>query len=74
MGAAASLTLSRAFRGRRFVGSSTFITTERLESSQPPQVSASDEVLAFIFSASGLNYEEIKARAALLEDLAPATI
>jgi Zn-dependent M28 family amino/carboxypeptidase len=74
MGAAASLTLSRAFRGRRFVGSSTFITTERLDSSQPPQVSASDEVLAFIFSASGLNYEEIKARAALLEDLAPATI
>ena len=74
MGAAASLTLSRSFRGRRFFGSSSFITTERLDTPRPPELSVSDDVLAFIFTASGLNYEEIKSRAALLEDLTPSTI
>ena len=73
MGAAASLTLSPRFRGRRF-GSSTFVTTERLDSPRPPEVAVSDDVLGFIFSASGLNYEEIKGHAALLENLPPATI
>jgi hypothetical protein len=74
MGAAASLTLNRSFRGRRFFGTSTFTTTQRLDSARPPDVSVSDEVLAFIFTASGLNYEEIKARAGLLQDLTPSTI
>src|SRR4030095_10439330 len=73
MGAAASLTLNRSFRGRRF-GTATFITTERLDSPRPPEVSVSDDVLAFMFSASGFNYEEIKAKAARLDDLPPATV
>jgi Peptidase family M28 len=73
MGAAASLTLTRAFRSRRF-GSPAFTTTERLDTPRPPEVSVSDDVLTFLFSASGLNYEEIKNRAGLLEDLTPATI
>jgi len=74
MGAAASLTLSRSLRGRRFFGSSTFTTTQRLDFPRAPDISVSDDVLAFIFSASGVNYDEIKARAGLLEDLTPSTI
>ena len=74
MGAAASLTLSRSLRGRRFFGSSTFTTTQRLDFPRAPDISVSDDVLAFIFSASGVNYDENKARAGLLEDLTPSTI
>jgi Zn-dependent M28 family amino/carboxypeptidase len=74
MGAAASITQTRFFRGRRTPGPSPFTTTQRLDFPRPPEVSVSDEVLAFIFSASGLDYAEIKARAGRLETLAPATI
>ena len=37
-----------------------------------PNLSVSDDVLAFIFSASGLNYEELKAKAGSWRDLTPA--
>jgi len=75
MGAAASLSpsgASRGFLGRG--GSSLFTTTQRLDLPRAPDVSVSDDVLAFIFSASGLNYEEIKGKASREEDLAPTRI
>src|SRR6185295_17683389 len=74
MGAAASISLSRSARGRPGFGASDFTTTQRLDLPQPPEVSVSDDVLAFIFSASGLSYEELKAKAGLGEALTPAAV
>src|SRR6185295_17851383 len=51
-----------------------FTTTQRLDLPRPPEITVSDSVLAFIFSASGLDYQELKAKAALGEDLTPAAI
>ena len=75
MGAAASVSLARPSRGRFGSGGPvSFTTTQRLDSPRPPDISVSDGVLAFIFSASGVDYEELKAKARLGEDLTPAPI
>ena len=75
MGAAASLSLARSFRGRSgSVGASSFTTTQRLDLPRPPEVTVSEDILAFIFSASGLDYEELKKKADVGEPLTPASI
>jgi Peptidase family M28 len=75
MGAAVSFALARSFRGRSGAGgAASFTTTQRLDLPRPPEITVSDDVLAFIFSASGLNYEELKAKAELGEALTPAAI
>ena len=64
MGAAASVSLARPSRGRFGSGGPvSFTTTQRLDSPRPPDISVSDGVLEFIFSASGVDYEELKAKA-----------
>ena len=73
MGAAASLSVSRSFRGR-FGNALGFTTTQRLDLPRPPEITVADDVLAFIFSASGLNYEELKRKADSGEALTPATV
>ena len=74
MGAAASIALSRSARSRSGFAGGSFTTTQRLDSPRPPELSVSDDVLAFIFSASGLDYEALKAKANLGEGLAPASV
>ena len=74
MGAAASITVTRSFRGRRNAGPTSFTTTQRLDLPRPPEVAVSDAVLTFLFSASGMNYDDIKAKAGRFEALTPATI
>lgn len=74
MGAAASITSTRFFRGRRNTGPSSFTTTQRLDLPRPPEVAVSDEVLTFLFSATGTGYEEIRARVGQREELTPASI
>ena len=75
MGAAASVSLARSSRGRFGSGGPvSFTTTQRLDLPRPPDISVSDGVLAFIFSASGVDYEELKAKARSGEDLIPAAI
>jgi len=74
MGAAASIALSRSARARSGFAGGSFTTTQRLDSPRPPELSVSDDVLAFIFSASGLNYEALKEKAELGEALAPTAI
>ena len=75
MGAAASVSLARSSRGRFGSGGPvSFTTTQRLDFPRPPDISVSDGVLAFIFSASGVDYEELKAKARSGQDLIPAAI
>jgi Peptidase family M28 len=71
MGAAVSLSLVGLYRDRP---TSTFVTTQRLDLPRAPDVAVSDAVLAFVFSASGINYEDLKAKAAEQEDLPRATV
>ena len=67
--------LARPSRGRFGSGGPvSFTTTQRLDSPRPPDISVSDDVLAFIFSASGLDYEELKAKARFGKVLTPAPI
>ena len=75
MGAAASVSLARSSRGRFGSGGPvSFTTTQRLDLPRPPDISVSDGVLAFIFSASGVDYEELKAKARSGQDLTPAPV
>jgi hypothetical protein len=71
MGASASLSFGGTYSERTV---STFVTTQRLDLPRAPEVALSDEALAFLFSASGLNYEDIRARGSRQQDLAPATV
>jgi hypothetical protein len=71
MNAAASLSLisdGQTPDGGR-VGTSAFTTTQRLDLPRAPAVSVSDEVFQFLFSASGLDYPDLKAKAGRGEDL-----
>ena len=75
MGAAASFSLARPSRGRFGSGGpASFTTTQRLDLPRPPDIAVSDSVLEFIFSASGVDYEELKAKARSGQDLTPAPI
>jgi hypothetical protein len=75
MGAGAALSLATGLGGGR-LGNTTgsFTTAQRLDLPKAPAVTVTDEVLEFLFSASGLNYADLKGRADRREDLAPATI
>jgi hypothetical protein len=53
---------------------SNFTTTQRLDLPRAPQIVLSDEAMAFLFSASGLNYADLKAKADRREDLPVATL
>lgn len=44
-------------------GRPDFQTAQRLDSLRPPQVTADDEFLSFVFGASGYDYADLKARA-----------
>ena len=46
-----------------------FQTVQRLDNKVPPQITASDEFFDFIFSASGMKYADIKAKADAREAL-----
>ncbi|HET9217511.1 MAG TPA: M28 family peptidase [Terriglobia bacterium] len=74
MGAAASITSSRFVRGRRNAGPSSFTTTQRLDLPRAPELAVSDEVLTFLFSASRVGYDEIRAKVGRREELTPASI
>jgi hypothetical protein len=71
MGAGAALSLAT---GPVAVRTGSFTTTRRLDLPEAPAVTMSDEALAFLFSGSGLNYTDLKAKADRREDLTPATI
>lgn len=60
--------------GRGAATTGSFTTTQRLDLPKAPAVTVSDEVMAFLFSGSGLNYTDLKAKADRRENLAPATI
>ena len=51
-----------------------FTTTQRLDGSPAPTITATDELLDFLFSASDLNYADLKARAQQQEDLPRFTL
>jgi hypothetical protein len=51
-----------------------FQTVQRLDNKVPPAITASDEFFTFIFSASGLNYADIKAKADAREALPAAAL
>ena len=74
MGAAASFSLAGQYRGGGGRGLPNFTTTQRLDLPRPQEITLSDEALSFLFSASGLNYEEIKGKAQRQEDLPAAAI
>jgi len=46
-----------------------FQTTQRLDTVRPPQMTADDEFMSFVFSASGYDYADLKARAERKESL-----
>jgi hypothetical protein len=60
--------------GQRGGNAADFTTSQRLDLPRPPSVSVSDEVLEFIFSASGMAYPELKLKADRREALPTATI
>jgi hypothetical protein len=66
MGAAASLSLAGRYGDRPPF---TFTTAQRLDLPRAPEVVLSDEAMAFLFSASGLNFEDLRRKAALQEQL-----
>jgi hypothetical protein len=51
-----------------------FQTVQRLDNKIPPQITAGDDFFTFIFSASGLNYADIKAKADAREALPAAAL
>jgi hypothetical protein len=51
-----------------------FTTTQRLDMPKAPAVTVSDEALEFLFSASGLDYADLKAKAERGESLPATTI
>jgi hypothetical protein len=51
-----------------------FQTVQRLDSKVPPQITASDDFFNFIFSAAGLNYADIKAKADAREAIPPVAL
>jgi hypothetical protein len=77
MNAAAALSLATGGRvgsGGRGGGVSSFTTAQRLDLPKAPAVTVSDEVLDFLFSASGLNYADLKAKADRGDTLPVATV
>jgi hypothetical protein len=51
-----------------------FTTVQRLDVPRPPSITVSDEFLEFLFSASGLNYADLRAKADRRENLPTATL
>lgn len=51
-----------------------FTTVQRLDTKTPPQITASDEFFAFLFSAAGQNYADLKAKADQGEALPAVTL
>ena len=76
MGVAATLSPATpgGGRGQRGGNAPDFTTSQRLDLPEPPTVTLSDEALEFIFSGSGMNYLELKAKADRREDLPTGTI
>jgi hypothetical protein len=74
MNAAAALTLADGTEGLVRGVATSFTTTQRLDLPRAPAVTVSDEALAFLFSASGLDYAELKAKAERAEALPSAPI
>jgi hypothetical protein len=76
MGAAAALSLANGTRpsGRGGSLTSNFTTAERLDLPHAPAVNVTDEVFEFIFSASGLNYADLRVKAEGREALPVATV
>jgi peptidase M28-like protein len=63
-----------AGRGGQNPNVGDFQTVQRLDAKVPPQITAGDELFTFIFSASGLNYADIKAKADAREPLPPVAL
>jgi hypothetical protein len=61
-------------RGRGSQNLGDFQTVQRLDTPTPPQITASDEFYEFIFSASGQNYADFKAKADKQEPLPPVKL
>ena len=70
----AAAALSPETEGQVGAGVSSFTTTQRLDLPKAPAVMLSDEVLQFLFSASGLDYANLKAKAEQGEALPAATL
>jgi hypothetical protein len=51
-----------------------FQTVQRLDNMVPPAITAGDEFFTFVFSASGLNYADIKAKADARESVPAAAL
>ena len=63
-----------AGRGGASASLGDFQTVQRLDNKIPPQITAGDDFFTFIFSASGLNYADIKAKADAREALPAAVL
>ena len=74
MGAAVSISPVIGLYGGRDRSSSRFVTTQRLDLPRPLDITMSDEVLSFIFSASGMSFDDLRAKARRYEDLPHITL
>lgn len=79
MGAAASIGPAlqqrlQTFGGRGAGNQPDFTTSQRLDLPQPASITADDELLEFLFSASDIKYADLKARSERQEDLPAFTL
>jgi hypothetical protein len=79
MGAAASIAPlvqqgQRGFGGRGAANQPDFTTAQRLDLPQPPNVTANDDFMEFLFSGSDVTYADLKARSERQEDLPAFTL
>lgn len=61
-------------RGGASVSLGDFQTVQRLDNKIPPQITAGDDFFNFVFSASGLSYADVKAKADAREPLPAAAL
>jgi hypothetical protein len=66
---AAAAAGGRGGRGGAAIPTADFTTVQRLDAPQPPNVTADDEVLEFLFKNAPTKYGELKAKAAAQEPL-----
>jgi hypothetical protein len=71
---AAAQPAAGAGRGGATTNLGDFQTVQRLDNKVPPAITAGDDFFTFIFSASGLNYADIKAKADAREALPSAAL
>ena len=63
-----------AGRGGATTNTGDFQTVQRLDNKVPPQITAGDEFYEFLFSAAGVKYADVKAKADAREPLPPAAL